>query len=494
MDSMFLGIGNLAFLWQLAPLITLIVFAALAIIFAAFARGRAWRLEFFMALAGLVATILVTWRLWPLSAGISVLSFASDRIAMAGIMIVCVSAIFSILVSPSYLEARNEMRPGFYALVLLAVFGMAALISANDLVTLIIALECMALSVYALAGFLRERPASLEGALKYFITGAFASAFICMGIAFIFGGTGTTDLLIISERAASAVTDARHIFLFGVAMLAAGLAFKVAAAPFHAWAPDAYDGAPTPITLLMATGVKAAALMAFLRVALAIAPASGALWHNLMWGLSALTILWGNLAALRQQNIKRMLAYSCIAHAGYMLMVFPSIAVNPIAMSRALLFYIIAYTLMTAGAFAAISAIGLAHGEPGDLGQFTGLAKKRPAIAAALSIFLISLAGFPPLLGFFGKYYLFMATVKAGDVVLSIIAVAGSVISAYYYLRPIMAMYFHEAKPATAIPAAITSHAFYTALVSVLVITVLAVAIFGILPQDLLAFVEASAH
>ncbi len=480
---------------SIAPLLALLGGAMLSLIFAALPGNKSWRLEFWASIAGFAAAIISSWLLWPQSGKGAFATIATGRLSQAGILIVTISAMFAAFVSPSYMEARREARPGYYGLIAFTAFGMAAVASAADLVTLLISIETMSLAVYALAGFMRGRPASVEGALKYFITGAFAAAFLCMGIAFIFGSAGTTDLRIIAERAVSAAADSRHIFLFGLAMVAVGLSFKVAAAPFHAWAPDAYDGAPTPVTLLMATGVKAAALIAFFRIASAIGVAGGELWHGLLWGLAALTIMWGNLAALRQQNIKRMLAWSSVAHAGYMLMVFPSVSANPQGLVRALLLYIVAYSLMTAGAFAAVGAFGLSSGEPADIGRFSGLSRKRPALAAALSLFLISLAGFPPTLGFFGKYYLFLAVVRAGDVGLAVVAVVGSVISACYYLRPVMAMYFKDARVRAVpkAPTAVPAHAFYAAVVAAIVIAALAVAIFGIMPQDLVAFVEASA-
>ncbi len=494
LDS-FQQIEWMMFLRALTPLFALLLAAGSALIYVAFSKQRNYVIEATIAAAGLIIAVACAWYLWPYAEAIKGTTLATDRLAMVGMIILGMAAIFVTLISPAYFTARGECRSGYYGLVLLAALGMSTLVMAADLITMLIAIETTSLTLYALTGYLRERPASVEGALKYFIMGAFATAFFCMGIAFIFGSLGSTDLGIIAARSAYVSSgEGRSVFLFGLAMIVAGLAFKVAAVPFHAWAPDAYDGAPTPVSMLLATAAKASAFVAFLRIALAIAGPGGIMWHHLAWGLAAATIIWGNLAALRQQNIKRMLAYSSIAHAGYMLIAFPLLAHAPVAMARALLLYIIAFVISTAGAFTAVTAVGLAPGEPVDIRHLSGLSKKKPYVSAGLALFMISLAGFPPTLGFFGKYYLFMAAVKAGDVALVVLAVLGTVVSVYYYLRPVVAMYMRKEieKEMEAVPSSNT--ASYTAVVMVLAIAALFVIVFGILPQDLVALVQASAQ
>ncbi|MFH1829376.1 MAG: NADH-quinone oxidoreductase subunit N [Pseudomonadota bacterium] len=491
----FQQIDWVALLRALMPLFVILLAAGAALIYAAFSEQRKYVIEAGIAAVGLVIAIACAWHLWPLALAVKGTTLATDRLAMVGIIIVGISTVFVTVISPAYFTAREECRSGYYALVLLSALGMSALVLASDLISMLIAIETTSLTLYALTGYLRKRPASVEGALKYFIMGAFATAFFCMGIAFIFGSLGSTDLNVIANRSAFvSFGEGRSVFLFGLAMIVAGLAFKVAAVPFHAWAPDAYDGAPTPVSMLLATAAKAAAFIAFLRLALAIAGPGGLMWHHLAWGLSAATIIWGNLAALRQQNIKRMLAYSSIAHAGYMLIAFPLLAMAPVAMARALMLYLVAYVISTAGAFAAVSAFGLAPGEPVDIRHLSGFSKKKPLLSAGFALFLISLAGFPPTLGFFGKYYLFMEAVKAGDVGLVVLAVLGTVVSVYYYLRPVVVMYMRKEIEKEMTAASSSNPAAYTAVITVLALAALAIIVFGILPQDLVALIQASAQ
>lgn len=476
-----------AFFGPAAPLIAILGAAAACLLAAAFSRGLAKWLSPAIAFAGIAIAAYLAWNLWPQGpdgGAIAMLSF--DRLSFAGWMIVAVAALSAAFLSIPYLEGRR--RGDYFSLILLATFGMGVLIAGSDFVAILIGLEVMSLSAYALTGYLKERPSALEGALKYFLMGAFATAFFAMGIAFLFGSTGTTDLATLASRAREiAAGEGRAFFLFGCAMAAVGFSFKVALVPFHAWAPDAYDGAPTPVAALMATGVKAAAFIAFARFAAAVAAPAGASWHHLAFALSAATMIVGNLAAIRQDNLKRMLAYSSIAHAGYILVIFPSIAASPSASMRAVVLYLIAYVAMTAGAFASLVALEPEAGEPVELSRLANLARRRPVLAACFSLFLVSLAGFPPTLGFFGKYYLFLTAVRNGDVLLVCIAVLASVVSVYYYLRPVVVMYFRggEEKGRRGIQVA-------PAIALVLAAAAMAVVIFGILPGHLVAFAQAT--
>ena len=480
--------------YSLSPLIALLMAAAAALLFSAFRRRIPAFAEPAIALVGLAASVAFAWILWPEAGAAAWGSLVLDRMALASVMVISTTTAMAVLISPAYLEAHGEQRPGFYGLVLLASFGMAALAAAGDLIAILIAMESMSIALYALSGFLRDRPQSVEGAIKFFIMSAFATAFYCMGLAFIFGSLGSTDLAVMAERFEYVLSgEVRSVFLFGLAMVSVGLALKVAAFPFHAWAPDALDGSPTPVSLIIATSAKAAAVIAFFRLAAAIAAPGGVLWHHLAWGIAAATMLWGSLAALKQESVKRMLAYISIAQAGFMLMTLPSLAVAHAPLARALLLYIIAYSLSMAGAFAVVVALGLKPGEPLDMRHLCGLSRRRPWVAAALALFLLSLAGMPPTLGFFGRYYLVMTVVRAGDVGLAIVAAAATAILFACCARPIVAMYFREEGGRLRLEAPRGRVAYFSALVAVMVLAALAVGIFGLLPQDLLAFVTASA-
>jgi len=441
-----------------------------------------------LSLAAVVVAFGISWQRWlspPETPVFGMLIF--DRLAFFVWLIVLAAAAVSILLSIPYLAARGFSKPEYYGLLLLSTLGMGCLVSAGDLLMIYLGIETMSLAVYVLAGFLRFRAASNEAALKYFLIGAFASAFLLMGIAFIFGSAGTTNLSLLAERSVDVLnSEGRSFYLFGMAMLLIGFGFKVAAVPFHAWAPDVYDGAPTPVTVFMATAVKAAAFIAFLRLATTTFRASGDLWIQIITAISIVTMFAGNLAAIVQENIKRMLAYSSIAHAGYILVAFPAIVNDPAGAGRAILFYLFAYVLMTAGAFAIVVAMGLGEHEHTDINHLAGLGKRRPLLAAALSLFLLSLLGIPPTVGFFGKYYLFLTAVKSGFIWLVVIAVINSALSAYFYLRPIVVMYFRPAEEH------LPAEPLNPAVVAVLAITSLGVTYFGIFPSNLLAIVARS--
>ncbi len=304
-------------------------------------------------------------------------------------------------------------------------------------------IETLSLAAYVLAAYQRTATRSIEAGLKYFILGAVASAFVLMGIAFVYGATGLIDLGGLRSVAFTNLTHTDQVFLlFGSASLLIGLAFKISAVPFHWWAPDVYQGATLPVTMFFATAVKAGAFIALWRVvdALQLLPTSTLL--ALFWWLAVLTIALGNLAALRQDDMKRMLAYSSIAHAGYAVVALCITAGGDSAVITHLLFYLIGYSIMTIGAFTVLIILSGGDKEHTKLKDVTGLAKRNPGLAAIYSLFLLSLAGVPPTIGFFAKYYVFQAAVGTGLITLTIIGVLGSVISVAYYIRPIIEMYF----------------------------------------------------
>ncbi len=339
--------------------------------------------------------------------------------------------------SMKFNERESMQRGEYYALLLFATSGMSLMASSRDLVLTFIGIEILSIATYVLAGFKRKDPRSNESSLKYFLLGSFATAFLLYGIALIYGGTGSTQYqamrdLALMEGSAQATT------IVGMGLLLVGFGFKIALVPFHSWAPDVYQGAPTPVTAFMAVGPKAAGFAALLRVLTEAAPLMAGQWVPVLWGLSVLTIIVGNVVAVRQTDVKRMLAYSSIAHAGYILI---GIVANSDAGSSAVLFYLAAYTLMNLVAFGVIGAASGAGDARVLLEDYAGLAAKAPLAAAALSLALVSLAGIPLTGGFIGKFFLFSAAIREGYIGLAVVGVAGSVVSVFYYFRLMVFMY-----------------------------------------------------
>jgi NADH-quinone oxidoreductase subunit N len=318
---------------------------------------------------------------------------------------------------------------------------MMLMAASLDLILLFISLELMSVAVYVLVGFDRTDPRSSEGSLKYFILGAFSSAFLLYGVALVFGSAGTVNVAEVTPLLGTGLED-NGMFLAGAALLLVGLAFKVAAVPFHVWTPDAYDGAPTPITAFMATGVKAAAFAAFIRIFAVSFVGVYQEWANVIWWLAVLTMFAANLIAVTQGSVKRMLAYSSIAHAGYLLVAL--LAANSYG-AAAFLFYLLVYTLMTAGAFGVLIASAKDGKERVALSDFAGFGWQQPLLGAAFSIFLLSLAGFPLTGGFIGKLFILRAILDAGQPVLAVLLVLASAISYFYYLRVVILMYMRPA-------------------------------------------------
>jgi NADH-quinone oxidoreductase subunit N len=344
-----------------------------------------------------------------------------------------------VLLSIDYLR-RNGIQSGeYYALVLMSTAGMLLLASAGDLLIVFLGIELMSVPLYVLAGLFKTRLAAGEASMKYFLLGAFATAFLLYGTALIFGATGATNLDRIAAAAATRPTDA--LITVGLGLLLVGFGFKISSVPFHMWAPDVYEGAPTTITALIATGSKAAAFAALIRILVVALRGAQADWSALLWGVAALTMTVGNVVAVAQSNLKRMLAYSSIAHVGYMLM---GLVAGGVQGAGAVLFYLLAYTFTTVGAFGVIALCARAGEEAVEVGDYAGLARRHPVLAVTLALFLLSLIGIPPLAGFVAKFYLFGSAVRAGYIWLTVIAVLNSAVAAYYYLRVIVYMYMRE--------------------------------------------------
>jgi NADH-quinone oxidoreductase subunit N len=360
-------------------------------------------------------------------------------------------ALLCVLLSVREAGGLRAVAGEYYALLIVATFGMMVMVSSADLLVIFIGLETMSLAVYILVGCRRERMESNEAALKYFLIGAFASGFLIYGIALLYGITGTTRLEALAGELARGVRSPGGLKLVALGLVLVGFLFKVAAVPFHMWVPDAYEGAPTPVTAYMAVAVKAAAFGVLVRVLITALMPLVDYWLPVMWTLSVVTMTVGNLAAIFQGNIKRMLAYSSIAHAGYLLVALASVnsASAVAADDRALLsilFYLVVYTLMNVGAFGVLIYLN-ASGRPMDtLEQVRGSGFRYPMLGAAMAVFMFSLAGLPPTGGFLGKFYIFSAAVDRGLISLAVIGVLNSAVSVYYYLRVTVQMYMRESE------------------------------------------------
>jgi NADH-quinone oxidoreductase subunit N len=387
---------------------------------------------------GLGVAMVVTLALWgaPAVRGLAG-TLALDRFALFFALLACVAGALTICLSIEYVREQLIAAGDYYVLVLLATSGMILMAAATDLVVVFLALEVMSVAVYVLAGMLRGDRRSNEAALKYFLLGAFASGFLLYGIAFVYGATGSTRL---DALAAAVAKGPSPILLAGVALLLVGLGFKVALAPFHAWTPDVYEGAPTSVTAFMAVGVKAAGFAALARVAVA-ALAPTAVWQPLLWTLAVLTMTVGNVSALVQTSVKRLLAYSSIAHAGYALI---GLVAGTAAGGAALLFYLVVYTFMNVGAFGVLLALGRSGERNEALADLSGVGLRHPVLGIAMTVCMLSLAGMPLTAGFTGKFYLFSAALDAGCVWLVVIAVLNSLVSVAYYLGVLIPMYMRE--------------------------------------------------
>lgn len=427
---------------SLLPELVLTGWALVLLLFVAWRHQtvRDLRIAGWLTLAALASTAVVTWWLWWNRAGVEGIAgmVAVDDFRWVADWIFLGAGALTVMISFAYVEREQLLAPEYYVLLLFGTLGMMVMAAGADLMVIFLGLELMSVAVYVLAGFDRRRARSAEAALKYFLLGAFASGFLLYGIALIYGATGTTNVGLIGVQASMMGGSAPSVMLLvGLALLVVGFGFKVAAVPFHMWAPDVYDGAPTPVTAFMATGVKAAAFAALFRVMIQ-GFASVPVWHDMLWWLAVITMVGGNLFALAQRSLKRMLAYSSVAHAGYLLV---AVTAGTAAGMSAFLVYVVAYTLMSVGAFAILSVKGRSGESDVLIDDLSGLASRRPWLAFALAVCMLSLLGFPGTAGFIGKWYIILAATSAGQNVLAAILVLTSVVSAGYYLPVIMAMY-----------------------------------------------------
>ena len=401
--------------------------------------------------------------------------FKVDNFSLFFNIIFLVSTILVALISMSYLGKDDRKQGPYYLLILLATLGMMLMAAGNELIIVFLGLELMSLSLYVLAGFFRDNPASSEAGMKYLLLGAFASAFFLYGIALIYGGAGTTSIPAIAEAITAA--NKSPLLLAGMFLLIVGFGFKVAIVPFHQWAPDVYEGAPTTIAAFISAGPKAAGFAAFLRIFMEALPNLQVEWSGVVIVLAMLTMTVGNVVAIAQTNIKRMLAYSSIAHAGYVLIGLA--AANNDGISSAML-YLLVYCVMNIGAFGAVILAKTEDGESLMISDYAGLGLRKPLLAMFMTIMLLSLAGFPPTAGFVGKFYIFKSAVQAGHIWLVIVGAINTAISAFYYLRVVVTMYMRE-------PEEELSFASYPGTLIVgLVLAAIGVLLIGILPSLML--------
>ena len=401
--------------------------------------------------------------------------FKVDNFSLFFNIVFLVSTILVALISMSYLGKDDRKQGPYYLLILLATLGMMLMAAGNELIIVFLGLELMSLSLYVLAGYFRDNPASSEAGMKYLLLGAFASAFFLYGIALIYGGAGTTNIPAIAEAITAA--NKSPLLLAGMFLLIVGFGFKVAIVPFHQWAPDVYEGAPTTIAAFISAGPKAAGFAAFLRIFMEALPNLQVEWSGAVIVLAMLTMTVGNVVAIAQTNIKRMLAYSSIAHAGYVLIGLA--AANNDGISSAML-YLLVYCVMNIGAFGAVILAKTDDGESLMISDYAGLGIRKPLLAMFMTIMLLSLAGFPPTAGFVGKFYIFKSAVQAGHIWLVIVGAINTAISAFYYLRVVVTMYMRE-------PEEELSFASYPGTLIVgLVLAAIGVLLIGILPSLML--------
>lgn len=447
---------NAADLGYLTPYLILVVTGLLLVLAEAFFRGREHSTLVGLAVAGSVAAAvasIILYRQVNANVRIGLLGdmLLADKTAYVLSALFCLTTAFAALMSPAHQREHDWQIGEYYGLMLLAASGMVMLAHAANLVTVFLGIETMSVAVYVMVAMRRRSRRGNEAAMKYFLMGAFATGFLLYGMALLYGAAGTLSL--VRMQSALLATTNPGLVVAGGFLLVVAFGFKVAAVPFHMWAPDAYEGAPTPVTAFMAAAVKAAAIAAMMRVfgiALGgdVIPYGALGWASPLVVIAALTITIGNLSAVRQDNIKRMLAYSSISHAGVLLVGLCALGLGAASANPAIVYYLIAYSVTTMGAFAVVAYVGSRNRERLLVDDWAGLAGRNGGAALAMTICLLSLGGVPPTNGFFGKFYIFKAAMEVSDgqlLWLVVIGVVNSAISIYYYLRIVTAMYFREA-------------------------------------------------
>jgi NADH-quinone oxidoreductase subunit N len=460
-----------------------VALAGLVVLLAEAFRGRDEKMPIGgLAIIGLIgagAASILLWNRNATSFGV----VTADNFSLFVNLILVAVGILTVIFSSQTVDRDGIPAGEYYAIMLFAIVGMMLMGQATDLLVIFLALETMSIAVYILTGIRREQQQSTEAAFKYFLLGAFASSFFLYGIAFLYGVTGSTNLDRIGSVIAAQSMSGNPMILLGVGLLIVGFAFKVAAVPFHMWSPDAYEGAPAVVTGFMSTGVKAAAVAAFVRVFLSSLEPMITDWAPVLWAIAAATMILGTVVGVAQTSLKRMLAYSSIAHGGYLLAGL--VAGNDVG-KAAILFYLAAYALTNLGAFGVIAMLGTRERANDDLRDYAGLFHSHPTLAVLMTFFLLSLGGFPPTAGFIAKWYVFSAAIGSGYYGLAIIGVLSSVVSVFFYLRIVVMMFMTE-RDARPVPAPITTMAY-----AGLVLSLIGVLYLGVLPTAVIDFAQAS--
>ena len=436
-----------------------------------------------LGLVGFIGALVAAVVLWDRNTS-SFEVVAGDNFGLFVTIVLIIVGVLSLAISSATIDREHLPRGEYYSLMLFATAGMMLMATASDLLVIFLALEVMSLAVYVLTGIRRDSPTATEAAFKYFLLGAFSSAFFLYGIAFTYGLTGSTRLDRIGSLMSAQSAAPTPMQLLALGLVIVGFAFKVAAVPFHMWTPDAYEGAPPAVTGFMSTGVKAAAFAAFVRVFLSAFQPLRATWSDPLWVLAAATMIVGTVVGVAQSNVKRMLAYSSIAHGGYLLVAL--LAGNDVGQG-AVLFYLLTYAVTNIGAFGVIALLESADRPNDSVHDYAGLWNDRPALAALMTIFLLSLGGFPPMAGFIAKWYVFSAAVRAGYTGLAILGVLTSVVSVFFYLRIVVMMYMTPGDDVSARVPPVPRMAGLALVVSAVLIFYL-----GILPTRVLDWAAAS--
>ncbi|HEX6162758.1 MAG TPA: NADH-quinone oxidoreductase subunit N [Vicinamibacterales bacterium] len=474
-----------------------VTLAGLVVLLAEAFRGRDERMPIGgLAIIGLLGAGAATILLWDSGAEDSFGVVSADKFGLFINLVLVAVGLLTVMFSSQTVE-RDRLPAGeYYAIMLFAIVGMMLMGQATDLLVIFLALETMSISVYVLTGIRRDQQQSTEAAFKYFLLGAFASSFFLYGIAFLYGVTGTTNIDAMSTKIAAQSMSGNPMILLGMGLLIVGFAFKIAAVPFHMWSPDAYEGAPTVVTGFMSTGVKAAAIAAFVRVFLKGLDPLILDWAPVLWWIAAATMIVGTVVGVAQTSVKRMLAYSSIAHGGYIL---AGLIAGNEAGKAAILFYLAAYALTNMGAFGVIALLGTRERANDDLRDYAGLWYSHPALATMMTFFLLSLGGFPPTAGFMAKWYVFSAVIGAtetgsietaaatGGYTLAIIGLLSSVVSVFFYLRIVVMMYMtdRDARPVPPPVPAVAMAGLIISLIGVLYLGVLPARVIDIAQQSI---------